>query len=144
MLSACTESFAGCSACTVRHASYARSRVDDALHRLGCTEASSREAIRDAYYKRAKACHRDRGLGRRVRALATADARARRGDDDARGYDAGHGFAADDPLAVHSVGRRQRRAPGNSLRPRNCSGGLDKGGMWWLAEQMAGEGTRRR
>ena len=44
-----------------------------ALQRLGCTEASSREAIRDAYYRLAKACHPDQGgSAAEFRALAAA------------------------------------------------------------------------
>ena len=75
-----------------------------ALQRLGCSEASSREAIRDAYYKRAKACHPDQGgSAAEFRALAEAYASALRGGDDADATDATpeHGFAADDPLAVY-------------------------------------------
>ena len=119
----------------------------DALHRLGCTEASSREAIRDAYYKRAKACHPDQGgSAADFRALASAYERALRGgDDDADTADMTpeHGFATDDPLAVYvrvererAVAMRRELAEAAKLN----SGGLDKGGMWWLAEQMAGEG----
>ena len=79
-----------------------------ALQRLGCSEASSREAVRDAYYKLAKACHPDQGgSAAEFRALATAYERALRGDDAADAPDATpeHGFAADDPLAVPHSGR---------------------------------------
>ena len=118
-----------------------------ALQRLGCSEASSREAIRDAYYKRAKACHPDQGgSAAEFRALAAAYERALHGgDDDA---DAGsdttpeHGFAADDPLAVYVRVERERAAAMRrelAEAAKMSSGGLDKGGMWWLAEQMAGE-----
>ena len=116
-----------------------------ALQRLGCTEASSREAIRDAYYKRAKACHPDQGgSAAEFRALAAAYERALSGGDDADTADATpeHGFAADDPLAVYVRVERERAA---SMRRELAeaatlaSGGLGKGGMWWLAEQMAGE-----
>ena len=116
-----------------------------ALQRLGCSEASSREAVRDAYYKLAKACHPDQGgSAAEFRALATAYERALRGDDAADAPDATpeHGFAADDPLAVYVRVERERAA---ALRRELAeaaklnSGGLDKGGMWWLAEQMAGE-----
>ena len=117
----------------------------DALQRLGCSEASSREAIRDAYYKRAKASHPDQGgSAAEFRALAEAYASALRGGDDADATDATpeHGFAADDPLAVYVRVERERAA---AMRreladaAKLSSGGLDKGGMWWLAEQMAGE-----
>ena len=116
-----------------------------ALQRLGCTEASSREAIRDAYYRLAKACHPDQGgSAAEFRALAAAYETALRGGDDAESPDATpeHGFAADDPLAVYVRVERERAA---SMRRELAeaaklnSGGLDKGGMWWLAEQMAGE-----
>jgi len=115
-----------------------------ALQRLGCTEASSREAIRDAYYKRAKACHPDQGgSAAEFRALATAYERALRGDAaDAPDATPEHGFAADDPLAVYvRVGRERAAALRRELAEaaKLNSGGLDKGGMWWLAEQMAGE-----
>ena len=51
-----------------------------ALQRLGCSEASSREAIRDAYYKLAKACHPDQGgSAAEFRALASAYELALRG-----------------------------------------------------------------
>jgi len=118
----------------------------DALRRLGCTEAASREAIRDAYYKRAKACHPDQGgSAAEFRALATAYERALRGDDAADAPDATpeHGFAADDPLAVYVRVERERAAAMRrelAEAAKLNSGGLDKGGMWWLAEQMAGEG----
>ena len=60
----------------------------DALQRLGCTEASSREAIRDAYYKLAKACHPDQGgSAAEFRALASAYACALHGGDDADAAD---------------------------------------------------------
>ena len=117
----------------------------DALQRLGCSEASSREAVRDAYYKLAKACHPDQGgSAAEFRALAAAYERALSGGDDADAPDAtpAHGFAADDPLAVYVRVERERAA---ALRRELAeaatlaSGGLDKGGMWWLAEQMAGE-----
>ena len=116
-----------------------------ALQRLGCSEASSREAIRDAYYKRAKACHPDQGgSAAEFRALATAYERALRGDDAADAPDATpeHGFAADDPLAVYVRVERERAAAMRrelAEAAKLNSGGLDKGGMWWLAEQMAGE-----
>ena len=116
-----------------------------ALQRLGCTEASSREAIRDAYYKLAKACHPDQGgSAAEFRALAAAYERALSGGGDADTADTTpkHGFAADDPLAVYVRVERERAekmrrelAEAATL----ASGGLDKGGMWWLAEQMAGE-----
>ena len=88
-----------------------------ALQRLGCTEASSREAIRDAYYKRAKACHPDQGgTAAEFRALATAYERALRGgdDDDTADTTPEHGFAADDPLAsqLNDVGDVERVLPG--------------------------------
>ena len=117
----------------------------DALQRLGCSEASSREAIRDAYYNLAKACHPDQGgSAAEFRALATAYECALRSGDDDDTADAtpAHGFAADDPLAVYVRVERERAA---ALRRELAeaaklnSGGLDKGGMWWLAEQMAGE-----
>ena len=117
----------------------------DALQRLGCTEASSREAIRDAYYKLAKACHPDQGgSAAEFRALATAYERALRGDDAADAPDATpeHGFARDDPLAVYVRVERERAAAMRrelAEAAKLNSGGLDKGGMWWLAEQMAGE-----
>ena len=116
-----------------------------ALQRLGCTEASSREAVRDAYYKLAKACHPDQGgSAAEFRALAAAYERLLRGGDDADATDTtpAHGFAADDPLAVYVRVERERAA---AMRRELAdaatlaSGGLDKGGMWWLAEQMAGE-----
>ena len=117
-----------------------------ALQRLGCTEASSREAIRDAYYKRAKACHPDQGgSAAEFRALATAYERALRGgddDDDTADTTPQHGFAADDPLAVYVRVERERAAAMRrelAEAAKLNSGGLDKGGMWWLAEQMAGE-----
>ena len=117
-----------------------------ALQRLGCSEASSREAIRDAYYKRAKACHPDQGgSAAEFRALASAYELALRGDDAADAPDATpeHGFAADDPLAVYVRVERERAAAMRrelAEAAKLNSGGLDKGGMWWLAEQMAGEG----
>ena len=116
-----------------------------ALQRLGCTEASSREAIRDAYYKRAKACHPDQGgSAAEFRALAAAYERALRSGDDADAPDEtpAHGFAADDPLAVYVRVERERAAAMRrelAEAAKLNSGGLDKGGMWWLAEQMAGE-----
>ena len=117
-----------------------------ALQRLGCTEASTREAIRDAYYRLAKACHPDQGgSAAEFRALASAYERALRGgDDDADTTDAtpAHGFAADDPLAVYVRVERERAAAMRrelAEAAKLNSGGLDKGGMWWLAEQMAGE-----
>ena len=116
-----------------------------ALQRLGCSEASSREAIRDAYYRLAKACHPDQGgSAAEFRALAAAYERALSGGGDADTADTTpkHGFAADDPLAVYVRVERERAekmrrelAEAATL----ASGGLDKGGMWWLAEQMAGE-----
>ena len=117
----------------------------DALQRLGCSEASSREAIRDAYYKRAKACHPDQGgSAAEFRALAAAYENALRGGDDADAADTTpeHGFAADDPLAVYVRVERERAAAMRrelAEAAKLNSGGLDKGGMWWLAEQMAGE-----
>ena len=75
----------------------------DALQRLGCSEASSREAIRDAYYKLAKACHPDQGgSAAEFRALAAAYERALSGGGDADTADTTpkHGFAADDPLRL--------------------------------------------
>ena len=117
----------------------------DALHRLGCTEASSREAIRDAYYKRAKACHPDQGgSAAEFRALAAAYERALRGGEgsDAPDGTPEHGFATDDPLAVYVRVERERAAAMRrelAEAAKLNSGGLDKGGMWWLAEQMAGE-----
>ena len=118
-----------------------------ALQRLGCTEASSREAIRDAYYRLAKACHPDQGgSAAEFRALAAAYERALRGgDDEADTTDTTpeHGFAADDPLAVYVRVERERAAAMRrelAEAAKLNSGGLDKGGMWWLAEQMAGEG----
>ena len=117
-----------------------------ALQRLGCSEASSREAIRDAYYKRAKACHPDQGgSAAEFRALAAAYELALRGDDAADSPDATpeHGFAADDPLAVYVRVERERAAAMRrelAEAAKLNSGGLDKGGMWWLAEQIAGEG----
>jgi hypothetical protein len=118
-----------------------------ALQRLGCTEASSREAIRDAYYKRAKACHPDQGgSAAEFRALATAYERALAksgGDADTADATPEHGFAADDPLAVYVRVERERAAEMRrelAEAATLASGGLDKGGMWWLAEQMAGEG----
>ena len=116
-----------------------------ALQRLGCSEASSREAIRDAYYKLAKACHPDQGgSAAEFRALASAYELALRGDDAADAPDATpeHGFAADDPLAVYVRVERERAAAMRrelAEAAKLNSGGLDKGGMWWLAEQMAGE-----
>ena len=116
-----------------------------ALQRLGCTEASSREAIRDAYYRLAKACHPDQGgSAAEFRALASAYERALRGGDDADATDTTpeHGFAADDPLAVYVRVERERAAAMRrelAEAAKMSSGGLDKGGMWWLAEQMAGE-----
>ncbi len=116
-----------------------------ALQRLGCSEASSREAIRDAYYKRAKACHPDQGgSAAEFRALASAYACALHGGDDADAADTTpeHGFAADDPLAVYVRVERERAAAMRrelAEAAKLNSGGLDKGGMWWLAEQMAGE-----
>ena len=116
-----------------------------ALQRLGCTETSSREAIRDAYYRLAKACHPDQGgSAAEFRALAEAYERALRGDaadapDDATPE---HGFAADDPLSVYVRVERERAAAMRrelAEAAKLNSGGLDKGGMWWLAEQMAGE-----
>ena len=89
-----------------------------ALQRLGCSEASSREAIRDAYYKRAKACHPDQGgSAAEFRALAEAYERALRGGDDADTADATpeHGFAADDPrggVCPRRAGTRRGPAPG--------------------------------
>ena len=117
-----------------------------ALQRLGCSETSSREAIRDAYYKLAKACHPDQGgSAAEFRALASAYELALRGDDAADAPDATpeHGFAADDPLAVYVRVERERAAAMRrelAEAAKLNSGGLDKGGMWWLAEQMAGEG----
>ena len=116
-----------------------------ALERLGCTEASSREAIRDAYYRLAKACHPDQGgSAAEFRALAAAYETALRGDDAADTADTtpAHGFAADDPLAVYVRVERERAAAMRrelAEAATLASGGLDKGGMWWLAEQMAGE-----
>ena len=116
-----------------------------ALQRLGCTEASSREAVRDAYYKLAKACHPDQGgSAAEFRALAAAYERLLRGGDDADATDTtpAHGFAADDPLAVYVRVERERAAAMRrelAEAAKLNSGGLDKGGMWWLAEQMAGE-----
>ena len=117
-----------------------------ALQRLGCSEASSREAIRDAYYRLAKACHPDQGgSAAEFRALATAYERALRGSDekvDATDTTPEHGFAADDPLAVYARVERERAAAMRrelAEAAKMSSGGLDKGGMWWLAEQMAGE-----
>ena len=85
----------------------------DALQRLGCSEASSREAIRDAYYNLAKACHPDQGgSAAEFRALATAYECALRSGDDDDTADAtpAHGFAADDPLAVYVRVERERAA----------------------------------
>ena len=117
----------------------------DALQRLGCTEASARKAVRDAYYKLAKACHPDQGgSAAEFRALAAAYKTALRGDDAADTADTtpAHGFAADDPLAVYVRVERERAAAMRrelAEAAKLNSGGLDKGGMWWLAEQMAGE-----
>ena len=116
-----------------------------ALQRLGCTDASSREVIRDAYYRLAKACHPDQGgSAAEFRALAEAYECALRGGNDADAADTTpeHGFAADDPLAVYVRVERERAAAMRrelSEAAKLNSGGLDKGGMWWLAEQMAGE-----
>ena len=116
-----------------------------ALQRLGCSEASSREAIRDAYYRLAKACHPDQGgSAAEFRALAAAYERALKDDDDADAAETTpeHGFAADDPLAVYVRVERERAAAMRwelAEAATLASGGLDKGGMWWLAEQMAGE-----
>ena len=116
-----------------------------ALQRLGCTEASARKAVRDAYYKLAKACHPDQGgSAAEFRALAAAYKTALRGDDAADTADTtpAHGFAADDPLAVYVRVERERAAAMRrelAEAAKLNSGGLDKGGMWWLAEQMAGE-----
>ena len=117
-----------------------------ALQRLGCSEASSREAIRDAYYRLAKACHPDQGgSAAEFRALAAAYERALRGGEQTDAADATpeHGFASDDPLAVYVRVERERAAAMRrelAEAAKLNSGGLDKGGMWWLAEQMAGEG----
>ena len=117
-----------------------------ALQRLGCSEASSREAMRDAYYRLAKACHPDQGgSAAEFRALASAYELALRGGDDADTADTTpeHGFASDDPLAVYVRVERERAAAMRrelAEAAKLNSGGLDKGGMWWLAEQMAGEG----
>ena len=160
----CVASFAGCmpahSGSTrryVRGAVHASLRVSRgavralsstrsaALQRLGCTEASSREAIRDAYYRLAKACHPDQGgSAAEFRALAAAYERALSGGGDAATADTTpkHGFAADDPLAVYVRVERERAAAMRrelAEAATLASGGLDKGGMWWLAEQMAGE-----
>ena len=84
-----------------------------ALQRLGCTKASSREAIRDAYYRLAKACHPDQGgSAAEFRALASAYERVLRGGDDADTADTTpeYGFAADDPLAVYVRVERERAA----------------------------------
>ena len=165
----CVASLAGCSGLLPAHSGSTRRYVRGAVHaslrashrgavralstttrsaalqRLGCTEASSREAIRDAYYKRAKACHPDQGgSAAEFRALAEAYASALRGGDDADATDATpeHGFAADDPLAVYVRVERERAAAMRrelAEAAKLNSGGLDKGGMWWLAEQMAGE-----
>ena len=116
-----------------------------ALQRLGCSEASSREAIRDAYYRLAKAAHPDQGgSAAEFRALAAAYERALSGGGDADTADATpeHGFATDDPLAVYVRVERERAAAMRrelAEAAKLNSGGLDKGGMWWLAEQMAGE-----
>ena len=116
-----------------------------ALQRLGCSEASSREAIRDAYYRLAKAAHPDQGgSAAEFRALAAAYERALSGGGDADTADATpeHAFATDDPLAVYVRVERERAAAMRrelAEAAKLNSGGLDKGGMWWLAEQMAGE-----
>ena len=117
----------------------------DALRCLGCSEASSREAIRDAYYRLAKAAHPDQGgSAAEFSALAAAYERALSGGGDADTADATpeHGFATDDPLAVYVRVERERAAAMRrelAEAAKLNSGGLDKGGMWWLAEQMAGE-----
>ena len=94
----------------------------------------------------AKACHPDQGrLGRRVprpRNGLRARAARRRRTATLR-IDAGaRDFAADDPLAVYVRVERERAAAMRrelAEAAKLNSGGLDKGGMWWLAEQMAGE-----
>jgi glycine cleavage system H lipoate-binding protein len=100
--------------------------------------------VRDAYYRLAKACHPDQGgSAAEFRALAAAYERALNGDDvDAPNATPEHGFAADDPLAVYVRVERERAAAMRrelAEAAKLNSGGLDKGGMWWLAEQMAGE-----
>ena len=69
---------------------------------------------------------------------------AQKGDDaDTADTTPEHGFAADDPLAVYVRVERERAAAMRrelAEAAKLNSGGLDKGGMWWLAEQMAGAG----
>lgn len=127
--------------CTLRSFSSSTTRIA-ALHRLGCSEGTSRDKIRDAYYRLAKSCHPDQGgSAAEFRALAAAYESALRGEDlDAPDATPAHGAAADDPLAVyvrvereHAAAMRRELADAAKL----ASGGLDKGGLWWLAEQMA-------
>ena len=88
-----------------------------ALERLGCTEASSREAIRDAYYRLAKACHPDQGgSAAEFRALAAAYETALRGDEDWLSTD-GAGFVMKTcSVVVDDITRASGRAMGSS----NC------------------------
>jgi len=118
-----------------------------ALAALGCDGASTRETVRDAFYARAKAAHPDGGGGAAsaaaFRALAEAYEAATSAPAAAAPVPAAP--AADaraDPLAVflrvekeRAAGLRRELARAAAL----SSGGLDKGGLWLLAAQMASE-----
>ena len=146
--SACIDADTRMHQCGQVAAPYALCRARRAVPRCSASAAPRpprEKPSRDAYYKRAKACHPDQGgSAAEFRALATAYESALRSgdDDDTADTTPAHGFAADDPLAVY-VGSSEKSAAAMRRELAEAaklnSGGLDKGGMWWLAEQMAGE-----
>jgi len=133
-----------------RAASTVSPRRARALAALGCDATSSRASIRDAFYARAKAVHPDAGgPAEAFRALAEAYECATRDERAAAAVpaadDAHEADAAADPLAVYLRVEAERAAAVRrelAAAARLAAGGLDKGGLWMLAAQMADEGAR--
>jgi hypothetical protein len=117
-----------------------------ALELLGCDASSGRDDVRDAFYELAKKHHPDRnpdGL-EYFKKLVAAFEDARSGADAAAAAAEDDEFemtgAAADPLAVFLRVEAERAAElRRELTAANAlsAGGLDKGGMWELARQVA-------
>ena len=116
-----------------------------ALELLGCDASSGRDDVRDAFYELAKKHHPDRnpdGL-EYFKKLVVAFEDARSGADAAAADDDDEfemTGAAADPLAVFLRVEAERAAElRRELTAANAlsAGGLDKGGMWELARQVA-------
>ena len=123
--------------------SSSRLRLLEALECLGCAEGSSRERVRDAFYTLAKKHHPDvnpagaETFKRLAEAFETAMASEPDASEDGDVEMTGE---AADPLAVFlrvekERAREMRRELSEAAQLN--SGGLDKGGLWMLAAQMA-------